>query len=384
MIFLIASVFIVYGLTNYYIGQNLILWSQHLFPSMNTNLLWIIYALLALTTVFTFTSSFMKIKKDTRIVQWLGRFGEFWMGVYFYSLLLWTISDLILFIGRLIHLIPYSNITQFITGSIVILITSIIVIYGMYNARQLKTTSYDININKPSTIDTLSVILISDLHFGYTNDLRYLNTLVTKINQLQPDIVLMAGDIINGDYNAIYKPDEMAALCRNIHSTYGTYACLGNHDAGNSYEEMITFFKDSNITLLNDAYTIIDNAFIIAGRVDSTPIGLQGNKRSTNIVLDGIDTTLPIIVMDHQPSNINQYDSTIDLILCGHTHKGQIFPFNLVTNKLFTVDYGYYRESPDSSQVIVSSGAATWGPPMRIGSHSEVVNINLSLNKKEK
>ncbi|GAA0390976.1 hypothetical protein GCM10008933_22380 [Paenibacillus motobuensis] len=89
---------------------------------------------------------------------------------------------------------------------------------------------------------------------------------------------------------------------------------------------------------------------------------------------------MPIVVMDHTPSNIEQYGENVDLVLAGHTHRGQIFPGNLITKAVFVVDYGQYQEDASSPNVIVSSGAGTWGMPMRIGSNNEIVSINLNLN----
>lgn len=86
---------------------------------------------------------------------------------------------------------------------------------------------------------------------------------------------------------------------------------------------------------------------------------------------------MPVIVMDHQPANMIEYGNEVDLILSGHTHQGQIFPANLITNAMFTVDYGYYQKDKDSPQVIVTSGVGTWGPPLRIGTNSEIVQITI-------
>lgn len=383
MIFFIISIFLVYLLTNYYIGQNIIIWLQYAFPTIDTNWFWMIYSLLALTTVFTFVSSFLSIKKDTKAMAFIGCIGEFWMGVYFYSLFFWTIHTCLMTIVNLSMITP-TSIISFSIRSMVIIVTTLVIGYGYLQARNLKIKSYSITIDKPTTLDNVSVVLISDLHLGYTNNTNYLRKLVTKINHLHPDIVLIPGDIINGDYYAINNPEENIELFKSISSTYGIYACLGNHDAGSSFDEMASFLEQSQISLLHDDYVVIDDKLIVVGRVDSTPISKQVPSRNKEgMDVHSINTeALPIIVMDHQPSNIKEYDSHTDLIVCGHTHKGQIFPFGKVTHSLFTVDYGYYRKDENSPQVIVTSGAATWGPPLRVGSDSEIVNIKISFNKK--
>ena len=122
----------------------------------------------------------------------------------------------------------------------------------------------------------------------------------------------------------------------------------------------------------------IDSRFVLAGRKDSFPIGGQGERRGS-LELPERTEDLPVIVMDHQPGNIRDYGKETDLILCGHTHKGQMFPFNLITDAVFDVDYGYYRASVDSPQVIVTSGAGTWGPPQRVATDNDVAEILVML-----
>jgi len=93
------------------------------------------------------------------------------------------------------------------------------------------------------------------------------------------------------------------------------------------------------------------------------------------------DKTLPVIVLDHNPANIAEYTTEADLILSGHTHKGQIFPANLFTKWMYTVDYGYYQEKEGFPHVIVTSGVGVWGMPMRIGTDCEIVSIKITNEK---
>ena len=143
---------------------------------------------------------------------------------------------------------------------------------------------------------------------------------------------------------------------------------------------MVEFLEDSNINLLEDEYEIIDNRLILIGRLDASSIGGYGDKKRSELAsfFTRDDPTLPVIVLDHNPARIDEYTTEADLILCGHTHKGQVFPGNLITNLMYTVDYGYYQKDISSPQVIVSSGIGAWGPPIRVGSDSEIVSINFS------
>jgi hypothetical protein len=111
--------------------------------------------------------------------------------------------------------------------------------------------------------------------------------------------------------------------------------------------------------------------------VDPSPIGgFNGLKRQdVSHLLKEIDSSMPTIVLDHTPSNLEQYSNDVDLILSGHTHRGQIFPGSLITNLVFEVDYGHFQKNADSPQIIVTSGVGTWGMPMRVGTNNEIVEI---------
>ena len=224
----------------------------------------------------------------------------------------------------------------------------------------------------------LRIALISDLHLGYVIGEHHLEKVINAVNSTKPDLVCIAGDIFDGDAAVPAAPEALKALFLKMDSVYGVYACLGNHDAGPSYGRMLEFLSEAGVHVLRDEAVVIDGRFVLAGRRDSYPIGGQRDKRE-NLTLPAKAGELPVIVMDHQPGNIRDYGEETDLILCGHTHKGQMFPFNLITDAVFDVDYGYYRASVDSPQVIVTSGAGTWGPPQRVATDNEVAEILVML-----
>lgn len=382
MIFAFLFIFAMYAATNYYIARKIFKWLQHIFSNINGIIYGVIYSLCALTIIINLLLSSSAMTTDSSIVNFIGQFGDYWMGIYFYLFLLLLLSDVVLLISKWIKIIPSPAPKHVIfhTRSVVFILVIGLVSYGIYNANRLKEVTYPIQIHKSTSLDHLNIVLISDLHLGYVNDVKFIEDVVDRINGLQPDIVLMTGDIFNGNYYALSNPSKGSELLSNIQSTYGVYACLGNHDAGRSYDEIVNFIDKSNIKLLNDEHVAIDNQFVVVGRRDSSPIGNQGNPRAvTSEVMSNIDTTMPVIVMDHQPTNMIQYGDDIDLILSGHTHQGQVFPANLITNAIFTVDYGHYQKNQNSPHVIVTSGAGTWGPPLRIGTNSEIALIKVDF-----
>jgi predicted MPP superfamily phosphohydrolase len=274
---------------------------------------------------------------------------------------------------------PVPQSIRFFSGLTAILFTVGFVCYGLFNANQVKNVSYNIQTKNNSLTGEMKIVLLSDLHFGAVNSGRNLEKIVHVINDLKPDIVCIAGDIFDNNYYAIQNPSKAIELLKNITANYGVFACLGNHDAGSTFPEMTRFIEQSNIKLLKDEYAVINDRLVLIGRLDRSPIGgITGlHRKNFQDILTSIDTDLPIVVMDHNPSSIGQYGKEVDLILSGHTHKGQIFPANLITKKLFTVDYGHYQKDSDSPHVVVSSGVGTWGMPMRVGTHSEIASITL-------
>ncbi|RUS50874.1 serine/threonine protein phosphatase, partial [Kurthia sp. 3B1D] len=192
-----------------------------------------------------------------------------------------------------------------------------------------------------------------------------------------PDFILIPGDFFNDDFTAIQDPKRVSDLFKQLKATYGVYGTLGNHDGGKTFSQMVQLLEESNITLLNDEYVVIDDKLALVGRVDPSPIGgFNGLKRQdVSHLLKEIDSSMPTIVLDHTPSNLEQYSNDVDLILSGHTHRGQIFPGSLITNLVFEVDYGHFQKNADSPQIIVTSGVGTWGMPMRVGTNNEIVEI---------
>ncbi len=374
-IFFIIFVLSFYGGANYYIGRRIFQGLTFLFPQINGKIYAGIYIFISLSIIIAILPLPFGIKN---IMSWI---SSYWMGIFVYLLMLFLLADLILFLGSIIKVIPkpMPPAIHFYRGLIVLFLTTSLVSYGMYNASQIKQVSYNVQIKEAGLANEMQIVLISDLHLGAINSEKNLERIVQGINTLEPDIVCLAGDIFNDDYYALDNSEKAIDVLKSIEATYGVYACLGNHDGGRTFTEIVRFLEQSNIKLLNDEYVVINEELVLLGRVDPSPIGGYGELKRKNIseILASIDTNLPIVVMEHTPSNIEQYGKEIDLLLAGHTHKGQIFPFNLVTNAIFTVDYGHYQQDAESPHVIVTSGVGTWAMPMRIGSNNEIVSILL-------
>jgi len=379
MIIIAACIMLaILGTGLWYVGRRLLRWLCLVLPNANPKLYIIIPAIIALSFILAFLPLDLSIKKA------LVGFNWFLMGLFVYFFLFFLASDAVLLIGKLAKIIPSPTPQTFIiaVGWAILALVTGMAAYGIYNGKQIKQASYAVQIKKETSLNNLKIVFISDTHLGYQNDDKWLARIVDNINTLEPDIVVMAGDIFNDNFGALSNPDDAVRSLQSIKSKYGVYACWGNHDGGKTLDAMLRFLEQGNVKVLQDEYAVIDDKFIIVGRKDSSPIGNQGEPRKElAYVLEGIDASLPIIVLDHNPANIQEYGNDINLILSGHTHRGQFFPANLFTHRIFTVDYGHYQKDAGSPHVIVTSGAGVWGPPLRIGTHNEIVSVTVQVLK---
>ncbi|MBQ7097515.1 MAG: metallophosphoesterase [Clostridia bacterium] len=376
----IIIVFAVFGSANYYIARRIWQCIHIVFPKLNKGIFLGVLALLMLLSVIGFAKSFLPLPDAVKSV--VGAVGMYWLGIFIFFLVFFLLADCILLLGKFARLIPspLPEKVRLYSGLAVVLVVGFLTVYGIYNAKQISFVSYDIPLEENRLDGEMNVVLISDLHLGALGSESKLINAVEKINELKPDMVCIAGDIFDNDFYAVKNPEKAAEALKGIRTRYGVFACLGNHDAGTTVDEMLSFLEQSNVKILLDEYTVIDNRLILVGRVDGDPIGgfPEAERKTADYVLADVDKNLPVLVMDHNPSNIDEYGNEVDLIVSGHTHKGQIFPGNLITNMIYTVDYGHYRKNSDSPHVVVTSGLGTWGMPMRVGTKSEIVSIKLN------
>lgn len=371
----------IFGGANIYVAKKLFLWLSSFVAHVNIKAFIWAYTIITISMILGFMRSFLPLPMFAKSI--LNYLSAYWMGIFIYLLLLFLAVDVFAFIGHTVKLLPRplpQNI-RFYLGLVVVFSTVVLVVYGTLNAMWLKYASYDVKVKEHIMPPNMKIVMVSDLHLGAPGSERNLEKVVMKINELEADLVCLAGDTFNDDYRAIRDSERASDLFASINATYGTYACLGNHDGG-TYGEFVDFFERSGVRLLNDEYVLISDRLALFGRVDASPIGgFEGLKRKSAEEMEPlfaeISENMAVVVIDHNPGNIEEYGENVDLILSGHTHRGQIFPGNLMTGVMYTVHYGHYQRDAASPHVIVSSGAGTWAMPMRIGSDNEIVSITL-------
>lgn len=308
--------------------------------------------------------------------------GMYWMGFLVYLFMMLLLAEVVLAVMRAVRrkAVPFHVKMRFWAGTVSFLLAFLISLYGFIHAQNAKIVPYEVDITGNGGEHALTLMMISDLHLGAVGSESRLASLVADINAVSPDVVVVAGDFFDSDFDKIDDPEGSAALLRSIRSTYGVFACFGNHDAGDTYERMKNYLSTCHVTLLSDEYTVVGEQFVLVGRRDPAPIGRAGGKRAEMAqILVGAPVDLPVVVLDHNPASVDTYGAEADLVLSGHTHKGQLFPGSLITDAMYTVDHGYYRRDGESPHVIVSSGFGTWGPPIRVGTESEIVVVDVKI-----
>lgn len=384
-VFLILLFLLLYLLACFYIGIRV----KKIFKLNNfkfkDKIYWLIYWLISLSYILSFT--FRKFLSVNNILTLVFTFiGTIWIALFCYFLMIFSLVGIVKLILKKTNCNKrtkkYLN-KIYRNGIAVIVIVFIIISYGVWHATHPIITDYNININKNAgKINSLSVVMVADIHMGISIREKGIDKMVTNINNLNPDIVFFCGDLIDESTSTNLKV-YMSNSFKNIKSKYGVYAIIGNHGyLTKNLQETINYLKLAKVKILQDQVVKIDNSFYVIGRNDiSSPKITNQNTKTLNELLKNVDTSLPLIVLNHQPVDLDAAQKQhINLQLSGHTHKGQFFPGNLITNILYQDDYGYLKK--DNFNLIVTSGYGTWGPPIRIGTNSEIVHINIKFKQK--
>ena len=250
--------------------------------------------------------------------------------------------------------------------------------------------------NLPETGDAgreLRIALIADLHLSVNSHLQTVQNMVRLINEQEPDIVLVAGDVFTSSYAALRDPEKYAEALSGIHAPEGVFAVYGNHDVEETLfggfavhpvseafrtEQIEQFFRDCGFTVLCDQSTsIADGTLLLAGRIDGNKAGDGTKDRLAPAeLLKDADSTIPVLVLEHEPVEYEKLrEAGADMVLSGHTHNGQIFPGNVYVS--LVNENGYGQKTLYGMETFVTSGMGTFGPPMRTGTDSEIMIIDV-------
>ncbi|MGK9369112.1 metallophosphoesterase [Melioribacter sp. Ez-97] len=377
MILFFGIVFAVYGLLNYYIIRRLL----SVVPEQYKGIALVL-------SLFVVLSYFAGRVLENYWISYLSDFlvwvGSFWIAIMFYSFLALLVVDLIRLINWAVPFLPdalFKNPLK--TRQYVAMIVSVFVIVmvggGHITTRMIQIKKYALNIDKRAgNLKSLKIAMASDLHLGTINGSKFAYKVVDRINKLNPDIILFAGDIIDEDIEPVLR-DNVGEALNKLKAKYGVFGITGNHEYIGGVNKAVEYLNNHNIKMIRDAYVLIDDSFYVVGRDDRASSRFSDYKRkSLEEIMSGVNKELPVIMMDHQPFNLEEaMNNGVDLQLSGHTHNGQLWPLNYILKKIYELPWGYKIKG--NTHYYVSCGVGGWGPPVRTGSAPEIVQIELNF-----
>lgn len=338
--------------------------------------LWYILIYVMLAAIYPL-SRYLPDNEMNFVSQILTTIAGYLLPFYLYLFLAILVFDLFLLFNLLFRIVSVEKRKTYsfrvYALSALIFLSVAVVIGGVINLNTIRVSEYKITLpKKSSNIDNLRVAFVSDIHIEQNLSLRFLEQFVSKVNALQPDILLYGGDIVEGD-SENETSEAMESILKKVKTRYGTFGVVGNHEFYGGQEQGI-FFRKANITLLNDSIINIDNAFYLAGRYDQH----FRNRKTIEEILQNNSADLPIILMDHRPTQLQEVSQTaVNAQFSGHTHNGQLFPINFIIHRMYELSWGYKQIG--DTHFFVSSGLRLWGPPVKTTGKSEIMVVDFTL-----
>lgn len=313
-------------------------------------------------------SSYVSHKWDNWLTRTYYIFSGFWIGL-FINLCLMALLILLLKLGGLIlgFVLPYWLIkTIFFGGALVFSL------FGVYRVWMPQITSYEVSIKDlPEAWNNKTIVQLSDVHLGPVYQENFFYRLIKKINELKPEAVFITGDLFDGTEAGFAWLNHPFA---KLQAPKGIYYGFGNHDLYLGFNRVIALLKENPVKILDNKMVVVDGLQIIG-----VNYSFNSSFDLEEEILKQVNysRTKPSILLLHAPHNIELAKKAgIDLQLSGHTHDGQLWPFNHVIQWAHKgYGYGFFKE--DDFSLVVNSGAGTWGPPMRTAARSEIVKITL-------
>ncbi len=326
-----------------------------------------VYIIFAVISIMIILRESLRFKFKNRIYKITTSFLSCFLIYNFLVLTVWEIVCLIFSVANNIKAI----------GVITSLFAAILIVaYGYIRTKIIKIKPYNISLGKGNK--DYRVALISDIHLGVFVGANHIRKMVAKINSLSSDIVVIAGDIFNGDNALLDDSTRLKKIAKEfckLKTKEGVYAVVGNHDPKTSNKAFKRFIKDAGIKLLNNSVGALSKINLL-GRADDA----HNNRTEITDILPNTVPDKPVVVIDHKPENIpDSAKHSIDLVLCGHTHKGQLFPVTILTRLANGRDffYGYHKHGKTHS--VITSGVGFFELPVRLGSSNEIVDVKLVI-----
>ncbi len=380
MFFFVTIVVAIYTLVNYLIFIRAI----QAIPSGSPLRMWFSLVFWLVASAFV-AARFLERKYPGHLTECLTWIGSFWLAFMLFFALILLLLDITRLLNHFFHFLPAVLYTDYARTKQLLFIVSVVsvtvlVIVGYINARNPRVKELTLNIAKPGHgLKKLTISMASDIHLGSIIRKAKARELVRLLNIPKPDLILLAGDVVDEDLAPVIKDNIGEALCE-LKAVIGVYAITGNHEYIGGAGAAVDYLQKHGITMLRDTAILVNQQFYLVGRDDRDKPRFSGKPRKELAeVMKDVDLSYPVILMDHQPFNLSKAAGLgVDLQLSGHTHHGQIWPFNYITRAIYELSWGYKKIQ--KTHFYVSSGFGTWGPPVRLGNRPEVVIIHLTFN----
>jgi hypothetical protein len=319
------------------------------------------------------------------VASGLSGIGSWWIGAVIYLLFFTLLADLVMLLNRFVSFLPPGTKEirlrqRRLVALLIVAVTLALLVYGADNATVLRVTTVPLRIDQPGAgVERIRLAYLSDLHLGEMRGEDLLRRVVARLEALRPDLVVLGGDVLDVELDEETARTLVEGLSR-LKPAHGLYAVLGNHEYICGADRSAELLMRAGATLLRDEVARPVPNLYLAGRDDLSRRWRTGERKTLAEILSGRDERCPLIVVDHQPAQAAVAEAVqagADLMLSGHTHAGQLFPWNWAVRIFFDKIYGLYREG--STAVYVTSGAGTWGPPVRVGNGPEIVLVEITF-----
>lgn len=319
----------------------------------------------------------LELDAVARLMSWA---GYLWMAVVFLFFSVSLLLDLYRLLAHAAGLVFRTDIAAYLPASrmlFLIPLAAALIIggYGFFEARQIRQEHIEIRSHKiPRETGKIRLVQISDVHVGILVREKRLAAILRRVSDAQPDLLVSTGDLVDGQLDSMAEAVEQL---KDIRPRYGKYAVTGNHEFYAGIDDAIDFITRSGFILLRGEVANVAGMIDLAGVDDPTIRGLgpHGGLSDREVLsLGGGDRFT--ILLKHQPLVEKEAPGVFDLQLSGHTHRGQIFPFSLITSRFFPFHSGNYPLAK-GALLHVSRGTGTWGPPVRVLSPPEITVIDL-------
>ncbi len=311
-----------------------------------------------------------------RLLAWV---AYCWMGLLFFAFSLTVVLaawELIVWgLARLLPAVPALSAAGRVSAGLILVAALIAGVYGLFEARDIRVETVPLVTDKlPASCQRLRIVQVSDLHLGLLLREAALTPVIARLRELQPDLLVVTGDMVDAQINHL---EGLSELWQQLNPPLGKYAVLGNHEVYAGLGQSLDFLRAAGFTVLRNASLVAGEALNLVGVDDPT----VGSPVAEGVLLATVRSERYTILLKHRPEIDPASQGRFDLQLSGHAHRGQLFPFNLLTGLRFPLQNGL-SFLPGHGILYASRGTGTWGPPMRLGSPPEITVFDLAPAKR--